>query len=42
MLEIAIGLTLAGVAAAVFDRLRKLKPVPVRQTPKDRRRGARS
>jgi hypothetical protein len=31
MLELAIGLTLAGIAAAVHDRLRrKLKPIPIR------------
>jgi uncharacterized metal-binding protein len=40
MLELAIGLTLAGIAAAVQDRLRrKLKPIPVRQSQNNRPRG---
>jgi hypothetical protein len=40
MLELALGLTLAGLAAAAYDRLRrKLKPIPIRASKTDRRRG---
>ncbi|HVK40574.1 MAG TPA: hypothetical protein VNA88_18730 [Candidatus Kapabacteria bacterium] len=40
MLELALGLTLAGLAAAAYDRFRrtlKTKPIPVRVN-EDRRR----